>query len=282
MLLSVSGSAKRPAVVECPRGIPLGAVLDICQAPAGDGVLVGGYHGMWLDGETAYQVPVGREGSGLRWRHVRLGDRPAARRRHLPARRGVQDRQLPGRRVGRAVRAVQTRPADDRAGARVDRRRLGRHRGPGRRAPRRRRRERPRRLLAPRRHHAVRALRAEVFTEDLAAHVFHSTCGRPVRGVLPLPEVPETADAKQLMVDWVRCEGHGLCSPAAGTGAPLRDGLPCHPAHPGAAMAGEGRAAGGADVPGTCPAARHRSEEAHGRPKAPAHPGWRRQPCVPA
>src|SRR6202011_5760185 len=52
----------------------------------------------------------------------------------------------------------------------------------------------------------------EVFTEDLAAHVFHSSCGRPVRGVLPLPEGPETADAKQLMVDWVRCEGHGLCA----------------------------------------------------------------------
>jgi ferredoxin len=52
----------------------------------------------------------------------------------------------------------------------------------------------------------------EVFTEDLAAHVFHSTCGRPVRGMLPLPEGPETAEAKQLIVDWVRCEGHGLCA----------------------------------------------------------------------
>src|ERR1700749_34059 len=47
VLLSVSGSAQRPAVVECPTG---------------DGVLVGGYHGMWLDAEAAYQVPDGREG----------------------------------------------------------------------------------------------------------------------------------------------------------------------------------------------------------------------------
>ena len=62
VLLSVSGSAKRPAVVECPAGIPLGAALDICQAPAGDGVLVGGYHGKWLDGDAAYQVLVSREG----------------------------------------------------------------------------------------------------------------------------------------------------------------------------------------------------------------------------
>jgi ferredoxin len=52
----------------------------------------------------------------------------------------------------------------------------------------------------------------EVFTEDLAAHVFHSSCGRPVRGMLPLPDGPEMTDAKQLMVDWVRCEGHGLCA----------------------------------------------------------------------
>jgi ferredoxin len=52
----------------------------------------------------------------------------------------------------------------------------------------------------------------EVFTEDLAAHVFHSSCGRPVRGILPLPAGPETENEKQLIVDWVRCEGHGLCA----------------------------------------------------------------------
>jgi ferredoxin len=46
----------------------------------------------------------------------------------------------------------------------------------------------------------------------LAAHVFHSSCGRPVRGILPLPAGPETDNEKQLIVDWVRCEGHGLCA----------------------------------------------------------------------
>jgi ferredoxin len=30
--------------------------------------------------------------------------------------------------------------------------------------------------------------------------------------VLPLPEGPEAAEAKQLVVDWVRCQGHGLCA----------------------------------------------------------------------
>ena len=62
VLLSVGGSAAQPAVIEVPTGIPLAAVLDLCQAPAGDGVLVGGYHGMWLPAETAYVVPVSREG----------------------------------------------------------------------------------------------------------------------------------------------------------------------------------------------------------------------------
>jgi ferredoxin len=52
----------------------------------------------------------------------------------------------------------------------------------------------------------------EVFTEDLAAHVFHSSCGRPVRGVLPLPEGPEVQSQKRLLVDWTRCRGHGLCA----------------------------------------------------------------------
>src|ERR1700685_107526 len=52
----------------------------------------------------------------------------------------------------------------------------------------------------------------DVFTEDLAAHVFHSSCGRPVRGVLPLPTGPEQEGRQRLGVDWTRCEGHGLCA----------------------------------------------------------------------
>ena len=48
MLLSVGGSAGNPGVVEVPFGLPLGEVLDLCGVSADDGVLVGGYHGMWL------------------------------------------------------------------------------------------------------------------------------------------------------------------------------------------------------------------------------------------
>ena len=49
----------------------------------------------------------------------------------------------------------------------------------------------------------------EVFTDDMAAHVFRGGCGRPVLGILPLD--PEHDEAR-LAVDWTRCRGHGLCS----------------------------------------------------------------------
>ena len=62
LLLTVGGSADRPAVVEVPPGVPLGTVLDICEATAPEGVLVGGYHGMWIPGDVVDDVPVSRAG----------------------------------------------------------------------------------------------------------------------------------------------------------------------------------------------------------------------------
>jgi ferredoxin len=50
----------------------------------------------------------------------------------------------------------------------------------------------------------------DVLTEDLTAHLFRGTCGRPVRGVLPMP-APENS-GRQLAIDWTRCRGHGLCA----------------------------------------------------------------------
>ncbi len=212
VLLSVSGSAKHPAVVECPTGVPLGAVLDICQAPAGDGVLVGGYHGKWLDAETAYQVPVGREGlasaggqfgSGI---VLPLGDGtcPLGEVSRIASylagesagQCGPCKLGLPS--IARALASIvdgsggiEALEAARRAAVTVNGRGACSHPDGTTRF-------------------VLSAL--EVFTEDLAAHVFQSSCGRPVRGVLPLPDGPETAGAKQLMVDWVRCQGHGLCA----------------------------------------------------------------------
>ena len=212
VLLSVGGSAAHPAVVEVPTGIPLAAVLDICQAPAGDGVLVGGYHGMWLPAATAYVVPVSREGlaavggtlgSGI---VLPLGDGtcPLGEVSRVAS-------YLAGESAGQCGPCKLGLPSIARAlAALID--------GSGGIEA----------LDVARRSAAGVAGRGacshpdgvtrfvlsalDVFTEDLAAHVFHSSCGRPVRGVLPLPSGPETEQQQRLVVDWTRCQGHGLCA----------------------------------------------------------------------
>ncbi|HEY1703067.1 MAG TPA: NADH-ubiquinone oxidoreductase-F iron-sulfur binding region domain-containing protein [Trebonia sp.] len=212
VLLSVSGSARRPAVVECPTGVPLGAVLDICQAPAGDGVLIGGYHGMWLGSEAAYQVPVGREGlasaggafgSGI---VLPLGDgtcplgEVARIASYLAGESAGQcgpcKLGLPN--LARAMQAIvdgsggmEALDAARRAAATANKRGACSHPDG-----------------------AVRFVLSalEVFTEDLVTHIFHGSCGRPVQGILPLPDGPEAESDRHLVVDWVRCQGHGLCA----------------------------------------------------------------------
>jgi len=212
VLLSVGGSAAQPAVVEVPTGVPLAAVLDICLAPAGDGVLVGGYHGMWLPAETAYAVPVSRSGmaavggtlgSGI---VLPLGDGtcPLGEVSRIAS-------YLAGESAGQCGPCKLGLPSIARAlAALVDgsggidaldvaRRSAAAVTGRGACAH-------PDGVT----RFVLSAL--DVFTEDLAAHVFHSSCGRPVRGVLPLPDGPETMTSKRLVVDWTRCGGHGLCA----------------------------------------------------------------------
>ncbi|MDQ2812990.1 MAG: ferredoxin [Actinomycetota bacterium] len=212
VLLSVGGSAARPAVIEAPTGVPLGAVLDICQAPAGDGVLVGGYHGMWVPAATAYAVPVSREGlaavggtlgSGI---VLPLGDgtcplgevsRVASYMAGESAGQcGPCKLGLPS--IARALAAlidgsggIEALDVARRSAAAVAGRGACSH---------------PDGVT----RFVLSAL--DVFTEDLAAHVFHSSCGRPVRGVLPLPSGPEQEEQQRLVVDWTRCQGHGLCA----------------------------------------------------------------------
>src|SRR5436305_370681 len=211
-LLGVGGSAANPAVVEVPTGVPLAAVLDICQAPAGDGVLVGGYHGMWLPAGTAYVVPVSREGlaavggtlgSGI---VLPLGDGtcPLGEVSRIASylagesagQCGPCKLGLPS--IARALTAL----IDGSGGIEaldVARRSAAGVAGRGACAP-------PDGVT----RFVLSAL--DVFTEDLAAHVFHSSCGRPVRGILPLPTGPEQETQQRLVVDWTRCQGHGLCA----------------------------------------------------------------------
>jgi NADH:ubiquinone oxidoreductase subunit F (NADH-binding)/ferredoxin len=211
-LLSVGGSAANPAVVEVPTGVPLAAVLDICQAPAGDGVLVGGYHGMWLPASTAYAVPVSREGlaavggtlgAGI---VLPLGDGtcPLGEVSRIAS-------YLAGESAGQCGPCKLGLPSIARALASlidgsggiealdVARRSAAQVAGRGACSH-------PDGVT----RFVLSAL--DVFTEDLAAHVFHSSCGRPVRGILPLPTGPEQEAQQRLVVDWTRCQGHGLCA----------------------------------------------------------------------
>jgi ferredoxin len=194
-------------VVECPTGTPLGEILWACRAPAGPGVLVGGFHGRWIPARAVRDVPVSRAGlaaaggtlgagvvvplgdgtcplgEATRVVHY-LADQSAGQcgpcRTGLPALAEAMTELLQGVGDPAAVRAV----------AATVRGRGACHQPDGTAG------------------FAVSCL--DAFADDVAAHRAGRACGRPVRGVLPVPR-PPAAGSRRLRVDWTRCEGHGLC-----------------------------------------------------------------------
>jgi NADH:ubiquinone oxidoreductase subunit F (NADH-binding)/ferredoxin len=209
VLLTVGGSAARPAVVEVPTGLSLGSVLDLCAVGPADGVLVGGYHGCWLPEEAAYNVPVSRAGLAAAGGTLGAGIVLALGQDTCPLGEVAQVAAflakessgqcgpcklgLPG--IARSLAAL----ADGSGGAAaLDTARRGAVAVRGRGAC----------------SHPDGAFRfvmsaLDVFTDDLAAHVYRGGCGRPVRHYLPLPTIPGEV---RLTVDWTRCRGHGLCA----------------------------------------------------------------------
>jgi NADH:ubiquinone oxidoreductase subunit F (NADH-binding)/ferredoxin len=208
VMLSVGGSAQRPAVVECPTGAPLKEVLRMCSAPAGSGVLLGGFHGKWISAEAAGQAEVsrkglaevgGRLGAGI---VLPLGDSTcplgevARVVQYLagesagqcgPCRLGLPD-------LARAVAEVASgtgSPDAVRAAAAFVRGRGACSHPDGTAG------------------FAVSAM--DVFSEDIDAHARGDGCGRAVKGILPMPPGAD-GGAKRLTVDWSRCDGHGLCA----------------------------------------------------------------------
>ena len=180
-----------------------------CQAPAGDGVLVGGYHGMWLPAENAYVVPLSRGGleavggtlgAGI---VLPLGDGPArsarcpgSRLSRRGIRRAVRAVQLALPRIARALAAlidgsggIEALDVARRSAASVSGRGACAH---------------PDGMT----RFALSAL--DIFTEDLAPHVFHSSCGRPVRGSCRCPRGRSAAHSVCRRLD--AGEGHGLCA----------------------------------------------------------------------
>jgi NADH:ubiquinone oxidoreductase subunit F (NADH-binding)/ferredoxin len=208
VLLTVGGSAARPAVVEVPSGLSLGEVLALCAAGPSDGVLVGGYHGGWLPEEVAYDVPVSRAGLAAAGGTLGAGVVLAVGQDSCPLGEVAQVAAflakessgqcgpcklgLPG--IARSLAAL----ADGSGGAEaLDTARRGAAAVRGRGAC-----SHPDGVF----RFVLSAL--DVFTDDLAEHLYRGSCGRPVRNYLPLPPVPGEA---RLAVDWTRCQGHGLC-----------------------------------------------------------------------
>jgi NADH:ubiquinone oxidoreductase subunit F (NADH-binding)/ferredoxin len=208
VLLTVTGAARRPGVIETPTGTPLKEVLRVCGAPTGQGVLTGGYHGTWITPEAAGQAEISRQGfeevggslgAGiivpLPENTCALGE--VARVTHYlaaesagqcgPCRLGMPEmaRMLTGVLDGsaspEAVRAVSAAMRGRGACSHPD--------GSSR--------------------FVLSAL--DTFADDVTAHLYHHGCGRPVRGVLPIPEAPDDG-AGRLSVDWSSCDGHGLCA----------------------------------------------------------------------
>jgi NADH:ubiquinone oxidoreductase subunit F (NADH-binding)/ferredoxin len=202
-LLTVGGTH----VVEAPIGIPLQAVLRHCEASVGQGVLVGGYHGMWLDQAAVSRATLSRkgmkavdgtvgagiilpltEGTCPLGETTRIASYLAAQSAGQcgPCRLGLPD-------VVRTLNAL-----CDGSGTVDDVRRacgIGRGRG----------------ACSHPDGTAKFVLSAlESFTEDIHVHRYGGTCGQPVFGVLPLP-VP-TGSEGRVAIDWSRCDGHGLCS----------------------------------------------------------------------
>ncbi|MEV6928732.1 ferredoxin [Dactylosporangium sp. NPDC051485] len=212
VLLSVTGSARHPAVVECPTGTPLADVLDLCAVPAGPAVLSGGFHGRWLDMAAASRAEVSRRGLAAAGGSLGAGivlplgpdtcpvGEVARVVRYLaaesagqcgPCRLGLPD-------LSRAVDGLASGagdPAVVRAAAAAVKGRGACSHPDGTAG------------------FATSAL--EVFAEDLARHARSGDCGRPVAGVLPVPAARDEGGNRRLHVDWSRCDGHGLCADVA-------------------------------------------------------------------
>lgn len=209
ILLTVGGSADRPAVMEVPSGLPLGQVLDLCSAAHAEGILVGGYHGMWLATDAAYQAPTSRAGLEAAGGALGAGvilplDEATCPLGEVARVVGYLAQEssgqcgpcklgLPG--IARSLKAL----ADGSGGIdALDTARRGASAVRGRGA-----------CAHPDGVSRFVLSALDVFTDDVVAHMFRGTCGRPVLGVLPLPANQAQA---RLSVDWTRCRGHGLCA----------------------------------------------------------------------
>ncbi|WP_165988786.1 NADH-quinone oxidoreductase subunit NuoF family protein [Streptomyces sp. YIM 98790] len=228
VLLSLSGRL----VAEVPAGAPLAEVLRLCGTDAGQGVLVGGYHGGWLSPQAAAVAtvsrgslsalgaalgagavvplprdtcPVGETTRVARWMAEESAGQCGPCFLGLPAIADTLEwvQQAGGR---PALDTLQQRMAS------VKRRGACSH---------------------PDGTARFVASALEAFPEEFLNHSVGHGCGRPVTGVLPLvpgagrgsggpggggrsSAVALSGDTgRKLTVDWTLCRGHGLCADIA-------------------------------------------------------------------
>ncbi|MFV2111182.1 NADH-ubiquinone oxidoreductase-F iron-sulfur binding region domain-containing protein [Micromonospora sp. LOL_025] len=208
VLLTVTGAAGRPAVVECAAGTPLREILDLCEVPDGPGILTGGYHGRWITRESADRAEISRKGLAAVGGTLGAGILVPLGADTCPLGEAAQVvRYLAGESAGQCgpcrmglpdlARAVDLAVSGS-APVEVVRAAAGDVKGRG--------------ACSHPDGTARFALSAmEVFAEDLRLHTTGEGCGRRVRAVLGLPGAPDP-NPQRLTLDWSRCDGHGLCA----------------------------------------------------------------------
>ncbi|GGS62603.1 oxidoreductase [Streptomyces cinerochromogenes] len=208
ILLTVNRPGAGPLVVEVPAGTRLGPVLDACGLQPGAGVLVGGYHGAWLHPSDAIDAPLSRAGLAGLGATLGAGAIVTLPDDTCPLGETAQVAAwLAAESAGQCGPCKSGLPAAAEALALL---------AAGAADP----------VVLEDARRAIRAAQAggacshpdgtarflltalDVFAEDVDAHLSGPGCGRPLRGVLPLPP----AKGARLEVDWSRCTGHGLCA----------------------------------------------------------------------
>ncbi|MFI7073316.1 NADH-ubiquinone oxidoreductase-F iron-sulfur binding region domain-containing protein [Micromonospora sediminicola] len=229
VLLTVTGSAKRPAVVECAAGTPLREILDLCEVPPGPGILMGGYHGKWITAEAAERAEVSRKGLAAVGGTLGAGIIVPLGTDTCPLGEAAQVvRYLAGESAGQCgpckmglpdlARSVDLAVSGS-APIELVRAAAGDVKGRG--------------ACSHPDGTARFALSAmEVFADDLRLHATGEGCGKRVKGTMGLPGAPD-GNPQKLTLDWSRCDGHGLCAHVVPDFIRLDgNGFPAFPATP--------------------------------------------------
>ncbi len=229
VLLTVSGER----VVETPTGAPLSYILGLCGTDPGQGVLVGGYHGRFLDRDAAWSARISRESLEALGSTLGAGAVLPLPDSTCPVEESVTvARWMAKESAGQCGPCVLGLPAlaDTLAWA-AD--------GGGEEAleaVQARANAVKRRGACSHPDGTARLVESlmDTFPEDLEDHALGRGCGRPAVGCLAVPpdEFEYTGrrgnrgaraggpggapmapqKSKRLVVDWTLCQGHGLCA----------------------------------------------------------------------